>query len=204
MFPYVGVRINCRNFSLGLTTKARGVARVWTKRKPRSHITYYRECRKVWGSEPSHFQGNSHFERWNPGGFLKLQRAISGVKTKWIVAFLYIIGKLLERRCLKWARIAHLDIWNTSYGQKKGRESKSQESTRFTCLQSASDIFLKSSQRELQLCFRPHLNQRFTRKIMGLQNRGSPNLGDFGTPTSESRDKKPFGCGLHAQPQSIL
>jgi hypothetical protein len=35
----------------------------------------------------------------------------------------YIIGKLLERRCLKWARTAHLDIWNTSYGQKKGRES---------------------------------------------------------------------------------
>jgi hypothetical protein len=38
----------------------------------------------------------------------------------------YIIGKLLERRCLKWARIAHLDIWNTSYGQKKGRESNCQ------------------------------------------------------------------------------
>ncbi len=34
---------------------------------------------------------------------------------------LYIIGKLLERRCLKWARIAHLDIWNISYGQKKGQ-----------------------------------------------------------------------------------
>jgi len=39
---------------------------------------------------------------------------------------LYIIGKLLERRCLKWALIAHLDIWNTSYGQKKGRESNCQ------------------------------------------------------------------------------
>jgi len=36
---------------------------------------------------------------------------------------LYIIEKLLEHKCLKWARIAHLDIWNTSYGQKKGRES---------------------------------------------------------------------------------
>jgi hypothetical protein len=35
----------------------------------------------------------------------------------------YIIGKILERKCLKWARIAHLDIWNTSYGQKKGWES---------------------------------------------------------------------------------
>jgi len=35
----------------------------------------------------------------------------------------YIIGKLLKRRCLKWAWITHLDIWNTSYGQKKGQKS---------------------------------------------------------------------------------
>jgi hypothetical protein len=36
----------------------------------------------------------------------------------------YIIGKLSKLRCLKWARIAHLDIWNTSYNiYKKGRES---------------------------------------------------------------------------------
>jgi hypothetical protein len=39
---------------------------------------------------------------------------------------LYIIGNILKLRCLKWARIAHLDIWNTSYGQKKGRESNCQ------------------------------------------------------------------------------
>jgi hypothetical protein len=44
---------------------------------------------------------------------------------------LYIIGKLLKRRYLKWTRIAHLDIWNTSYGQKKGRESNSRESASF-------------------------------------------------------------------------
>jgi hypothetical protein len=35
----------------------------------------------------------------------------------------YIIRKLLELRCLKWACMTHLNIWNTSYGQKKGRES---------------------------------------------------------------------------------
>jgi len=39
---------------------------------------------------------------------------------------LYIIGKLLELRCLKRALIAHLDIWNVSYGQKKGRKSNCQ------------------------------------------------------------------------------
>jgi hypothetical protein len=32
---------------------------------------------------------------------------------------LYIIGKLLERNCLKWAHMTHLDTWNTIYGQKK-------------------------------------------------------------------------------------
>jgi hypothetical protein len=36
---------------------------------------------------------------------------------------IYIIRKLLKLKCLKWARMTHLDIWNTSYGQKKGRES---------------------------------------------------------------------------------
>jgi hypothetical protein len=41
---------------------------------------------------------------------------------------LYINGKLLKRRCLKWARLAHLDIWNTSYDQKKDRESTSFDS----------------------------------------------------------------------------
>ncbi len=43
---------------------------------------------------------------------------------------LYIIGNLLKCRCLKWAHIAHLDIWNTSYGQKKGRESNCQFDSR--------------------------------------------------------------------------
>jgi len=42
----------------------------------------------------------------------------------------YIIGKLLKRRCLKWACMTHLDIWNTSYGQKKGQESNCQFDSR--------------------------------------------------------------------------
>ncbi len=35
-----------------------------------------------------------------------------------------VIGKVLKCRCSKWPRIGHLDIYNPSYGQKKGRESK--------------------------------------------------------------------------------
>jgi hypothetical protein len=34
-----------------------------------------------------------------------------------------IIGKVLKCRCPKWPRMSHLDIYSSSYGQKKGRES---------------------------------------------------------------------------------
>jgi len=69
--------------------------------------------------------------KWSPSGLPKLQRPIWGVKSQMACGALYINGKLLKRRCLKWARIAHLDIWNTSYDQNKGRESNSRESTNF-------------------------------------------------------------------------
>jgi hypothetical protein len=42
----------------------------------------------------------------------------------------YTIRNLLKHRCLKWACITHLDIWNTSYGQKKGQKSKGQFDSR--------------------------------------------------------------------------
>jgi len=38
----------------------------------------------------------------------------------------YTIERLLRNRCLKWVRMIHLSTNNTSYGQKKGRESKCQ------------------------------------------------------------------------------
>ncbi len=36
----------------------------------------------------------------------------------------------MKRKCLKWARMTHLDTLNTSYGQKKGRESNWQFDSR--------------------------------------------------------------------------
>jgi hypothetical protein len=41
---------------------------------------------------------------------------------------------------LKWARIAHLDIWNTSYGQKKGRESNCQFDSRSQKVRNRPDL----------------------------------------------------------------
>jgi hypothetical protein len=60
--------------------------------------------------------------------------------------------------------------------------AKSRESTQNTWLQTTCDIPLKSSRRELQLCFRPHFDLRSARKVMGLQ---SP-----GTPARESRESR--------------
>jgi len=60
--------------------------------------------------------------------------------------------------------------------------TKSWESPWLTCIQVVCHISLKSSQQGLQLCFKPHFNQRSTQEFMGLQSCGSPNLGNFGTP----------------------
>jgi hypothetical protein len=73
--------------------------------------------------------------------------------------------------------------------------TKSQESIRFPCVQVTCDIPLERSWRGLQLCFRPHHDRRFAQEVMRPQSRGNPNCENFGTPTWESRDKNPFGCG---------
>jgi len=93
-----------------------GFARLRAKREAR-------EWKKVWGNEPSHSQKSFHFGSWSPGGLPNVQRAISRVKNQWLKEFFYTIRNLLKLRCLKWARMTHLNIWNTSYGQKKGRDT---------------------------------------------------------------------------------
>jgi hypothetical protein len=56
---------------------------------------------------------------------------------------------------------------------------KIQESTQFPCVQVLCDISLESSRRGLQLCFRPHLNQRSINKVMGPQSCESLDFGNF-------------------------
>jgi hypothetical protein len=99
---------NYRNPSLRLTTKAkrsqgRMPKKVW-------------EWRLTLPNELSFWKLESH------GTPEPSERDYRGQNTlHWRV--FYIIGKLLKCRCLKWARMMHLDIWNTSYGKKKGWES---------------------------------------------------------------------------------
>jgi hypothetical protein len=85
----------------------------------------------VWGSEPSHSPRQLPLWEMESRWTLKTSESDCRGQTSMDCGVLYIIKKLLKRRYLKWARIAHLDIWNTSYGQKKGRELNSRESASF-------------------------------------------------------------------------
>jgi hypothetical protein len=93
----------------------------------------------VWESvrnEPTHSQVDSHIHKWtfilgirvlmefwwNPKFLENHLRGQNSLDWK----LLYTIENLLRRRCLKWAYIFHLSTYNTSYGQKKGQESKCQ------------------------------------------------------------------------------
>jgi hypothetical protein len=111
--------------ALGLQPR-QGVTRLWAKRETQESHHMLPRVQRVWGNEPSHSQMNSHCGSWSSKWTPKsLQRDCRGQNpSAWKV--LYIIRKLWKLRCLKWTRIAHLDIWNTSYGQKKGQESNCQ------------------------------------------------------------------------------
>jgi len=82
---------------------------------------------KVHSLTPSHTPGNMLCDSRLPSWPTTLQTLALVVRPRlrlrqdWRV--LYIIGKLLKRSYFKWAHMTHLDTWNTSYGQKKGRES---------------------------------------------------------------------------------
>jgi len=93
------------------------------RRKFGSHTTCFQECKEVWRNELSHSQGSLHFGSLSPGGLLNIQKMIARGQNSMDWRVPYIIKKFMEFRCLKWVRMTHLDIWNTSYGQKKGRES---------------------------------------------------------------------------------
>ncbi len=103
----------CCNLSFGLTTKARACKSVRQEGGPRD---------------------TSYIPEWEWTLTPPRQLPVGELKSRWIPNFLgsncrgenpldwkkiYIIGKLLKHRCLNWARMIHLDIWNISYGQKK-------------------------------------------------------------------------------------
>jgi len=80
--------------------------------------------------------------------------------------------------------------------------TKSRESISSRRLQMECNGTLESSQREVQLWFRPHSNRRSEPGVVSVQSLGTRD--SFGTPTWESREKEPFGCGSRKVTQKIL
>jgi hypothetical protein len=87
------------------------------------------KCERIWGwrlTFPSEFPFWELESQWTPEPSKSNCRAQNTLH--WGV--IYIIGKILKCRCLKWAHMTHLDICNTSYGKKKGQESNWQFDSR--------------------------------------------------------------------------
>jgi hypothetical protein len=118
-------KVICRNPSLGLATKARaceGVGQEWGLR-----VTFHAlKSMGVWAS----------VREWTPT--LPSELPLWELESRWTLESsksdcrgqnpldwkkIYIIEKLLERRCPKSACMTHLGNQNTSYGQEKGWKS---------------------------------------------------------------------------------
>ncbi len=124
-------RIDCINFtwnpSKTLAVLTQFVATLALGSRPRQGFARgrakreTRECGRVWEWT---LTLPSELPCWELQSWWTLEYSKSDYKgqnpSPWRV--FYIIGNLLKRRCPKWAHMTHLDICNTSYDQKKGRE----------------------------------------------------------------------------------
>jgi len=118
----------------------------------------------------------------------------------------------LKRRYRIWPRIDHLDICRPSYGQKKGRESNWQFDSRPLKVRNRpfpnSELRVryvvgKISTRATRLV-QTSLRSDFAVGSYELPKSRDSNRDNFGTPTWESWEKEPFGCGLSGASQRIL
>jgi hypothetical protein len=82
--------------------------------------------------------------------------------------------------------------------------TKSRKSTRIRRQQMECNTTLESSQRNLQDCFKLHLNRRSEQEVMDAQSPGSANRDSFRTPLWVSWEKMTFGCRCNGVTQRIL
>jgi len=142
------------------------------------------------------------FPKWglgSPSRFPKLQSLIAGVKTPRIGVFFISLENYQSvnvENDLAWA------IWTSITQVMEKRRTgvklavwfpttKSRELTWPWCVQVKCDTPLESSQGELQVCFRPHPNQRFEQKSYDLTKSREFKPGQFqdsflGSPGTKS------------------
>ncbi len=105
----------CHNLSLGLTTKAKA-CKVASQEGSPGMKESVREWTLTLLKELPPWELES---RWT----LECSESECKGQNPMDPRVFHTIGNLLKLKCLKWARMTHLDIWFTSYGQKKGWES---------------------------------------------------------------------------------
>ncbi len=144
----------------------------------------------MWGSEPSHSQGNSHLGDGVPVDSQNFRERLQGSKFNGSWRSLYH-WKALEAYMSKMGSLSSFEHLKHKLWPKEGPgvelsvwlpTTKSRESTSSRCPIRECDMALESSRRELQLCFRPHRDPRSARKVMGLQSPESPIWRDFESP----------------------
>ncbi len=149
---------------------------------------------------------------WESLGTLKISKFdFKGQNTlPWGV--LHVIGKLLKCRFRKWPRMNHLDICNTSYSKKKGRESDWQFDSRplkvknrpdpVVCRWSVTHCWkaLKESYKFASdlIPIEGLSKELWTHKVSGVQIEIVSGL------LRRPGTKKPFKCGCHKVTQRIL
>jgi hypothetical protein len=141
---------------------------------------------------------NSHVGSWSPKWTPKFSKCNCRGQNSLFRSVLYIIGKILKCRCLKWACITHLDIWKTSYGQKKGRKSnwqfdfwplKVENQPDFLGASSMKHTFENLSTTAITL-LQTSLQSKVCTWSYASQSYESSNYGNFGTPIWKSWNKK--------------
>jgi hypothetical protein len=142
-------------------------------------------------------------ESWSPKRTPKTSESVLRGQNSMDGCALYINEKVLKCRCPKWARIAHLDIWNTSYGQKKAQELNSQDSASFDsrplkvgnrpkildCRKRATYRW-KGLDETYNFALDSESIEGLLRKLWSFKVVGVPKMRDFGTPTRESRESR--------------
>ncbi len=124
-----------------------------------------------------------------------------------------IIEKLLKRKCLKWVRIVHLDIWNRSYGQKKGRESNCQFNSQPEKVENKPNLLScrgcatyrwKALDKSYNFALDRIAIRGLLVKLWGSKVAGVPFGAISGLPLGSPGREKPFGRRLRDRPHNIL
>jgi hypothetical protein len=195
----------CHNLNLGLTTKARACKVAGQERKPGSE-------RKCEGMNPHTPKGAFTLRVGVSMDSRMFKEWLQMPKFNRLRSCLYH-WKKLKHRCLKWVCMTHLDIWNTSYGQKKARESNWQFDSRQ--LKVKNRPYFLTCRWHATYCWKD-LDKGYNfasdlisigglhAKLWGPKIEEVPPLGISGFPFGSPGTKMPFGCGFCGEAQNIL